>query len=275
MELLWRAGVSARNVVLGYAFYGRSFTLVDPACAEPWCEFKEGGTPGECTDAAGILSLTEIYRILGGTSTTESGSQPRAVPDVKHDVDAGVKYFSWNGNQWISYDDEDTYYQKSEYATSVGLSGMMAWAVDQGVSGNTNQALTGGNKIRAVAGYSDAEVETVQTEVDADSSCYVTLCGGKCAPGYTSMETMKGRVGLMAGSECDDDELQQLCCLSGTFMGRCYWQGWRGQGLSCFGGATFSSATLLCGPSPQPDHALLVSRFSFSFPDLSHLCHGS
>jgi hypothetical protein len=48
---------------------------------------------------------------------------------------------------------------------------------------------------------------------------------------------MKGQVSeLGIFSACSDGQLQSLCCRSGAFMGRCKWHGWRGQGLSCYGG---------------------------------------
>jgi GH18 family chitinase len=40
--------------------------------------------------------------------------------DVEHDKQAAVKYFKYDENQWISYDDRDTFKQKVEWANNLG-----------------------------------------------------------------------------------------------------------------------------------------------------------
>lgn len=47
-----------------------------------------------------------------------------------HDKTAAVKYLSWDNDQWISYDDADTFKQKQDWANSVGFSGSLIWASD-------------------------------------------------------------------------------------------------------------------------------------------------
>ena len=49
LDLLWRNNISPSKVVLGEAFYGRSFTLSGTSCTEPGCSFSGGGTAGKCT----------------------------------------------------------------------------------------------------------------------------------------------------------------------------------------------------------------------------------
>ena len=231
LSLLWRAGLSAANVILGLGFYGRSFTLSDPSCSKPWCTFSEGGKAGECTAAAGILSSAEISRIIDANSL-EPG----------YDEKAAVKWIHWNTNQWVSYDDEETFVAKSVYANNLGLSGVMVWAIDQGVSGKTNSDLVGSNLVLKRAGYNSADIVTFQDYVDAGDTCYVSFCGETCKTGYTPTTQMRGEVGeLGPGSACVGDKLQTLCCQNGAFLGRCSWGGWRGQGLSCYSG-TFSKA---------------------------------
>lgn len=41
-----------------------------------------------------------------------------------------VKYLTWNSDQWVSYDDEETLKMKREYANSLCLGGTMVWALD-------------------------------------------------------------------------------------------------------------------------------------------------
>lgn len=226
LSLLWRAGVSAANVVLGLGFYGRSFTLSDPSCTAPWCGFTQGGKAGECSAASGILTAAEISRIIEDKGLV-----------AEYDEKAAVKWITWDSDQWVSFDDEETFVAKSTYAQGLGLSGTMVWAIDQGVFGTTNEEYLGVNLNLKRAGLSTKDVVEYQNYLDAGDTCYVTFCGESCKTGYTPTTQMRGEVGeLGPGSACEGDKLQTLCCQSGAFMGRCSWGGWRGQGLSCYSG---------------------------------------
>jgi chitinase len=211
---------------MGLGFYGRSFTLADPSCSKPWCTFREGGKAGECTAAAGILSAAEISRIIN-----DNGLTPQS------DEKAAVKWIHWNSDQWVSYDDEETFVAKSTFAQDMGLSGTMVWAIDQGLAGKTNLDYIGNQLVLKRAGYDSSDIVEFQNYLDAGDSCYVSFCGEPCKPGYFPSYQMKGEVGeLGPGSACKEGALQNLCCASGALLGRCGWYGWRGQGLSCYSG---------------------------------------
>jgi hypothetical protein len=45
-----------------------------------------------------------------------------------------VKYFTYNTNQWVGYDDPDTFALKESMANSYCIGGTMVWSVDFGVS---------------------------------------------------------------------------------------------------------------------------------------------
>ncbi|KAL2755812.1 glycoside hydrolase family 18 protein [Sodiomyces alcalophilus JCM 7366] len=94
LNLLWRSGIDPSQVVLGLGFYGRSFTLEDPACTSPMCPFSGGAEPGSCIGTSGVLSNAEIREIMDRTGVTP-----------EFDPIAGVKWISWEG-QWVSYDDD-------------------------------------------------------------------------------------------------------------------------------------------------------------------------
>lgn len=89
LDLLWRNEIDPQKVVLGEAFYGRSFTLSDTSCTAPGCPFSSGGDPGQCTATSGILSDAEIQGVI-----SEHGLTPT------FDEAAGIKYIVWNENQW-------------------------------------------------------------------------------------------------------------------------------------------------------------------------------
>ena len=112
LDLLWRNDVDPGKVVLGLGFYGRSFTLRDPSCKLPGCPFTGGAKAGECSGEAGILSNAEIQRII-----KKNGLKPTL------DTKAGVKWVTWDRNQWVSYDDADTYKMKIDFARKNQLAG--------------------------------------------------------------------------------------------------------------------------------------------------------
>ncbi|KAL9045767.1 MAG: hypothetical protein Q9214_001250 [Letrouitia sp. 1 TL-2023] len=226
---------------MGLGFYGRSFKLASPSCSKPWCTFSSGATAGACTGASGILSLAEIGRTITKYSLTPS-----------YDAKAAVKWITWSSDQWVSYDDEQTFKQKMDYARDLGLSGTMIWAVDQAAldfagTGSSNDAYSGFSNIRKNTALSKADIQQYQNYADAQDSCYTSFCGKECAPGYSPDEYVtKGQVGeLGAGSACKNGEVQQICCKTGTMLGRCAWYGWRGQGLSCYGGQCPQGDTLI------------------------------
>ena len=122
LDLLWRNNIKPENVVLGFGFYGRSFTVADPSCTEPnnVCQFATGGIPGSCSDTAGVLTYDEI-------------ASRNNTLDVKtfYDPETTVKYNIFGGNQWVSYDDGQSFRDKLSWLSKRCLSGLMIWAIDQ------------------------------------------------------------------------------------------------------------------------------------------------
>lgn len=47
-----------------------------------------------------------------------------------YDKEAAVNYFKFDKDQWVSYDDKKTFDQKVKWANSIGLGGLMIWAID-------------------------------------------------------------------------------------------------------------------------------------------------
>jgi chitinase len=92
LDLLWRNNIKPSKVVLGLAFYGRSFTLSDSSCNTPGCAFSGGGTAGPCTGTSGILSNAEIQDVISKYDLT---------PTL--DKDAAVKYMTWDSDQWLVF----------------------------------------------------------------------------------------------------------------------------------------------------------------------------
>ncbi|KAL1589378.1 hypothetical protein WHR41_02173 [Cladosporium halotolerans] len=126
VELFWRAKIPPSKLVLGFGFYGRSFTLSNPSCTEPGCPFSGALDPGPCTDEGGILGFYEIEEIL----KQAKGQGKSGGIDIIHDKASAVKYFVFDHDQWVSYDDKDTFKQKVEWANDIGFGGAMIWASD-------------------------------------------------------------------------------------------------------------------------------------------------
>ncbi|KAJ5121563.1 CAZyme family GH18 [Penicillium bovifimosum] len=124
LDLFRRVENSPAQVVLGFGFYGRAFTLQDKTCTKPGCAFKGASDAGPCSDTAGMLAYYEIASILQGTS------KKRATITPVHDKEAAVNYSTFDDDQWVSYDDKTTFKQKVSWADEVGLGGAMIWASD-------------------------------------------------------------------------------------------------------------------------------------------------
>ncbi|KAK3321874.1 hypothetical protein B0H66DRAFT_638391 [Apodospora peruviana] len=132
MDLMWRNNIPPAKINLGMGFYGRSFTASDPNCKRSGCPFSGGGLPGQCTQSEGTLSYSEIERIIKSSGAS-----------VILDTEAAVKIVTWNSNQWVSYDDADTFAMKMAYANSECLGGTMVWAVSLDMDGSAVAGLTG------------------------------------------------------------------------------------------------------------------------------------
>ncbi|KAK2773012.1 chitinase [Colletotrichum kahawae] len=137
LDLFWRVDIQPSSVVLGLGFYGRSFELESASCWKPGCAFKGPGAAGRCSNTAGILSYSEIMDILQSTGAT-----------AYHDEAAAAKYLVYADNSWISFDDVTTFQAKIDYANSMGLAGVMIWAIDLD-TGNLDalRAISSSNKI--------------------------------------------------------------------------------------------------------------------------------
>lgn len=118
MDLLWRNGIDSSKVVMGLAFYGRGTTLTNPGCSTPGCRYASAAGKQPCSREAGILLNSEIMDIISNT-----GAVPTLYPD------AAVKTITWGGDQWVSFDDEETLALKAIFAQSKCLGGVMVWAV--------------------------------------------------------------------------------------------------------------------------------------------------
>ncbi|KAI1827703.1 glycosyl hydrolases family 18-domain-containing protein [Xylaria intraflava] len=224
LDLLWRAGVRPDKIVLGLAWYGRSFTLKDPSCNTPngVCQFSGGANAGPCSDTIGILDYGEISDVV-----IKNNLNPI------WDKDAAVKWITWDSNQWVSYDDQDTFQQKKDFASKRCLGGLMIWAMDQ-----MNQAQSNGlGQAPGVTADQQADAQQMSADQAAKLSCYTTDCNSQCKSGTNKVAEVFGQPGQVSTRDrCPQGQYRSVCCTDGTTMGKCAWRGYRGMGMSCIQG---------------------------------------
>ncbi|CAI0650579.1 unnamed protein product [Colletotrichum noveboracense] len=203
-DLFWRNNVPAKKLNMGLGFYGRAFQLADPSCNKPGCLFKGGATKGACSGESGILSYREIQEVI-------------KVNKIKpvHDKEAGVKYITWNTDQWVSFDDKETFKQKKDLAAKLGLGGYLIWAIDQDDA-----------EMSALAAVLDPKPLGDFKSIDkgdenwtgTNEMCYVSSCG---------VEDCKAGEIKITDQKCGDDKKSTLCCpLSGAPDPKsCTWRG--------------------------------------------------
>lgn len=149
LDLLWRNGISPGQVSMGLGFYARTFTIQDRFCSQPGCKFLSEGNAGPCSQAIGVLTNAEIQVFI-----QQKGLVPRL------DEAAAVKIITWD-DQWVAYDDPETFAIKAKYARSLCLGGLMVWAVSQdSIDGFSSYGLGAAANRQFVSMYSDSVSET-------------------------------------------------------------------------------------------------------------------
>ncbi|XP_014219820.1 probable chitinase 10 [Copidosoma floridanum] len=112
-------GAAPEKLILGIPFYARGFTLANPANNGLNALSRGGSHAGPYTRQKGTLGYNEICEHMDKWT-------------VVFDEEQRVPY-AYNGDQWISYDDEcllRVYVAKGEYMNKYGLGGMMVWSVE-------------------------------------------------------------------------------------------------------------------------------------------------
>ncbi|KAJ7064104.1 hypothetical protein C8F01DRAFT_1229630 [Mycena amicta] len=203
-ELYWRVGVDPSQMVMGLGFYGRSFTLASPDCPDPGCIWASGADAGPCSGQSGILMYNEIQSIL---KSNDSNGQP---PEPTLDEDAAVKYVVWNTNQWVSYDDADTFAIKMSYAEDRCIGGTMVWSVDQD-----------DDSYSALNGLYPGLNASAAGETEKNDKCFITECDvTSCGDGYIVM-TETSEDPLSPGERCG----RLVCCPKNNAPSSCFWRG--------------------------------------------------
>jgi GH18 family chitinase len=167
LDLLWLNDIDPDKVVMGLAFYGRSFRLEDPSCTEPGCRYGSGSAKNPCSQEAGIILNSEINDILDDTAASPKLYKKEA-----------VKALVYDDNNWVAYDDEHTLEMKTDFAHKRCLGGVMVWAV----SHDTSDA----RYSKALARHAPLEIPSIALPIHDDdpsvtytnyAQCKWTNCG--------------------------------------------------------------------------------------------------
>lgn len=197
LNLFWRNGVPANKINLGIGFYGRSYTLSDVSCDVPGCAFARAGTAGTCTGEGGVLSYAEIESMKKYYGFTP-----------KFDKETAVKYFTYNTDQWVSYDDDETLQMKVDFAQEKGLLGLMIWAIDLDTKQHDALRALLGGKLGIFRGQNGVR-DTITDDWDSVSgtACVWSDCNSAICPA--------GFISAKAEQWCHIDTVgatQVLCC---------------------------------------------------------------
>lgn len=233
LKLLWRNDIDPAKLVIGFAFYGRSYTLNDASCFQPGCTFSTSGLPGTCTNTGGILSYSEVSSRNNSLST-----------QTYYDQTSTVKYNVYDGNQWISYDDEQSFFDKKKFLSLRCLTGLMIWALDQDTQGHdalegllgdfSSSQLEGGN-------LDDQTATALSLAFGAytGQNCFVTpTCtdgsdGQKqhdqvCPSGTSAVSTAHAPLqapGFQLNGDCSTGWYRFICCPINSMPKNCEWSG--------------------------------------------------
>ena len=115
---LWFANLNPSKVNLGLAGYGRGYTLLSPTCHTLNCPFTGPSLSGPCTNSPGILSLTEINSYIKNKNLTPELLEKEMIKQITRQ------------NQWIGYDDAETFAMKRQWADGLCIGGTMTWTID-------------------------------------------------------------------------------------------------------------------------------------------------
>ncbi|OAQ59091.1 chitinase [Purpureocillium lilacinum] len=224
LDLLWRNSIHPSMVTLGLAFYGRTATLASSRCTTPGCQFLSPGLSGKCSGEAGVLLKTEIDDIID-----EYGLTPTL------DTAAAVKMISWSGNQWVSFDDGDTFKIKGDFAKSQCLGGVMVWAISHDNTQGTmalalNQAL--GRKSVSLPGGHGVNVALRLTgaEENQKNFCRWSNCGADCPYGFSEIVQSDGSDKIMQDKQDCYTGARKLCCPKSQSLPKCRWRGYHSSG---------------------------------------------
>jgi len=111
-------GARPDQLLLGFATYGRGFKLSQKDCTGPLCPVSGPCAMGSATKEKGYLAYYEIQDMI------KKGA-------VRHwDDERKAPYIVTKNQEWVGYDDQESFKYKLDYLKQKGLRGTIVWAID-------------------------------------------------------------------------------------------------------------------------------------------------
>ncbi|KAJ3071747.1 hypothetical protein HDU98_004878 [Podochytrium sp. JEL0797] len=126
-SLLNHAKFPRNKLLLGLAFYGRTYQLLNPStCKGIGCAFNNTGHPlqGTCAQQSGYVYMNDVRGLIAG------GAKPQS------DAVTGTSWLI-SGDSWVTYDSKADFKKKDAYAKSLCLGGTFVWEIDQDPQGTS------------------------------------------------------------------------------------------------------------------------------------------
>ena len=119
LELYFAAGVPPSKIVCGLALYGRAWTVSSSSGSMEYGMRTSGlAKAGPCTQEAGVLNQLEISTLVGSNFKVDKETQT---------------VIGWSGDQFVTFENEETLGAKIDYFHELGLGGVMTWAMSMDV----------------------------------------------------------------------------------------------------------------------------------------------
>ncbi|XP_074078512.1 chitotriosidase-1 isoform X2 [Macrotis lagotis] len=110
-----KKGAPSNKVILGMPTYGRSFTLSSLSDTGVGAPTSGAGIPGSFTKEGGFLAFYEVCTLTDATF---------------HMIEEQKAPYAIQGNQWIGFDNVESFRAKVRYLKQKGLGGAMVWSID-------------------------------------------------------------------------------------------------------------------------------------------------
>ncbi|ALC40502.1 Cht4, partial [Drosophila busckii] len=112
-------GAPPEKLVLGVPFYGRTFTLSDPAQHAPGANHSGRGIAGKFSREPGVLGYNELCVLLKEEQQwTQEWESVQQVP------------YAYKERQWVGYENARSLKLKAEFVLEQKLAGIMIWSLE-------------------------------------------------------------------------------------------------------------------------------------------------
>lgn len=205
---LWlRLGMPANKIVIGVALYAKTYTLMHPSRNVPGSVATGPGLDGPQTHTEGYLAY---YETCNEDFIKAQESSGRYGP------------YSYQTDQWLSYNDKRAVATKCEYVIKEGLRGVAMWSIEQDDFSGTYCSEGGFPLVSAAKAVLDrVSANTSSSSTRPSKTSGSTVFTDRCTvEGYFPVPTKCTHF-----YQCESGRLETFSCNNGMF--------WNQRTLSC------------------------------------------